>query len=197
MPGPWTNARQLGWVHLRLSFCNTTKPALLSSKPDLLAQLGHLFLTRRPKHWTKQEDFVPMNIRYFRYSGCWNSIRGMSLSCGFIPSEMFFQHCLIYWTITKNGNSPGSLWHQEWARGRDFFWLRRWFCTRGSKRESSARDSVESPRGKGKSGCRSWPRDQLLLEMDLSGLGWREVFWNKSPGICNPVFSLPLYFLCG
>lgn len=112
-------------------------------------------------------------------------------------SEARFQHCLMYWTLVKNGNGAGSLWQQEWAGGKDFFWLRRWFCTRGSKRESSARDSVESPRGKGKSGCRPWPREQLLLEMDLSGLGWREVFWNESPGICSPVFSLPLYLLLG
>jgi len=56
-----------------LSSPNITKPALLSAEPELLVQLGHLLLTRRPKHWTKQEDYVPMNIRDFRYSCCWSS----------------------------------------------------------------------------------------------------------------------------
>lgn len=159
--------------------------------------LGHLLLTRSPEHWTKQEGYVPMNVRYFRYSYCWNNTRGTPLSSGFIPSEACFQHCVIYWTLVKNGNSPGSRWYQEWAGGKDFFLLRRWFCTRDSEQESSARVSIESTRGKGKSGCRPWPREQLLLKMDLSGLRWRDVFWNKSPGICSSVFSLPLYLLCG
>lgn len=56
-----------------LSSPNTTKPALLSAEPELLEQLRHLQLTRRPECWTKQEDYVHMNIRYFRYSCCWNS----------------------------------------------------------------------------------------------------------------------------
>lgn len=58
----------------------------------------------------------------------------------FIPSE----HCLICWLHARSGSSSGSLWPRMWAGVKDFFWARRWFCTRGSEFESSARDSNKS-----------------------------------------------------
>lgn len=122
-------------------------------------------------------------------------LRKLPLSSGFVPSEAHFQHCLVYWTLFKNGNSPGSIWHQDWAAGKDFSCMRRWFCTRGSEHKSSARDSVWSPMGKGKSGCRPWSREQLLLEMDLSGLGWRKCFGTSHLEFVISFFSHLLHFL--
>lgn len=73
VPCPWANTRQLRWVTQDLSRPNTTKLALFSAETELLAQFGCLLFTKRPKHWTKQENYAPMNIRCFKYSCCWNS----------------------------------------------------------------------------------------------------------------------------
>lgn len=73
LPSPWANTRQLRRVTQDLSPPNTTKLALFSSETELLAQSRHFLFTRRPGHWTKQDNYVPMNIRCFKYSCCWNS----------------------------------------------------------------------------------------------------------------------------
>lgn len=56
------------------------------SETELLAHFGHL-ITRTPEHWAKQENYVPMNTRCFKYSCCWNCTWEKCL----YPLDLFLQ----------------------------------------------------------------------------------------------------------
>lgn len=141
VPSPWAKARWLGCgppssqipqAERTWATCATWSP-LGHWDTQALDKAGGLCTREHQIVWTF------LFLKQYRRRATLHEILSRS-----IPSE----HCLIRWLFVRNGSSPRSLWPQEWAGEKDFFWARRWFCTRGSEFEPSARDSDKSLRGR-------------------------------------------------
>lgn len=89
MPSPSANTRQIQAEigHPRSLPSKYHKTCSVFSRNWAAGTVWTPPLYQETEHWTEQENYVPMNIRCFKYSCCWNSTWGKCL----YPLDLFLQ----------------------------------------------------------------------------------------------------------